>query len=70
MKRQVLYQELFQLSEKIKQLDYKIDVQKDETSKLHLMERKKKLEMTRSEIKSFLSMIYGTITRPQNLATI
>jgi len=58
MKAQVLQQELFQLSEKIKQMDYKISKQKDAPSKELLGKKKENLVKTRAQLKIFLKVIY------------
>ena len=64
MRPQVLQQELFQLTEKIHQLDYKIGKQPDLPSKALLGKKKDALVKTRAQLKVILKVVYdNSITR-------
>lgn len=58
MKPQVLQQELFQISEKIKQLDYKIHKQNDPKSKELIINKKERLVKNRQQLKVLLRVVY------------
>lgn len=59
MRREVLQQELFQISEKIKQMEYKLHKQKDEPSKVLISKKKENLEASRQQIKTILRLVYA-----------
>ena len=65
MRPQVLQQELFQLTERIKQIDYKIAKQKDPQSREMLAKKRDGHAKTRQHLKMVLQVIYDNQTRNQ-----
>ena len=59
MKVQVLYRELFQIVEQIKQIDYKISKQNHLPSKEILQTKKEKLIQNRNYVKAMVQAIYS-----------
>jgi hypothetical protein len=55
---QVLRRELFQLTEQINQLSYKIAMQRDLPSKQLLEAKRARLEKTRIGVKQYLRVVY------------
>ena len=66
MRPQVLQRELFQITEKINQLDYKMNKQSDPKSKELIGAKKDRLVKSRQQLKVLLKVVYeGSQTKAE-----
>lgn len=63
MKSQVLNRELFQLTEKIHQTEYKINVQQNPAAKQMLEKKRESLVTTRNQVKMLLRVLYDNTSK-------